>query len=91
MPGPSQLPGPSQAPVAWATPLDAPAAPLTPPLTPRPPLHHPKFVPSQAPVPPWRLAANKVMEQCRVVEEAEQDKLVSAVLAQAAVPMATRT
>jgi hypothetical protein len=36
------------------------------------------------------LAADKVMEQCRVVMEAEQDKLVAAVFAQSAVPMGTR-
>ena len=74
------LPRPSQAPefhpdVDWDPFSDPPAAPLTP----HPDLH-----------PPWRLAADKVMEQCRVVMEAEQDKLVAAVFAQSAVPMGTR-
>ena len=79
------LPRPSQAPefhpnVGWDPFSDPPAAPLTP--------HPPPFDPVGTP--PWRLAADKVMEQCRVVMEAEQDKLVAAVFAQSAVPMGTR-
>jgi len=77
------LPGPSQAP------LPPPAAPLTP----HPPLHPPPdapLTPRPRPIPPWKLAAKKVEEQCRVVQEAEYDRLVAAAYAQAAVPMGTR-